>query len=124
MALEKNFNHRPIRRMDQRFLQVSPAANEAFASSEPACDMSAIANHLVDPYRATSEQGAFASDCEVFAAWGEVALFRSSLTGQYGVGLLSTARDQRVLDCYQFARLDIAIRMFIIQGSQPAKAVR
>jgi hypothetical protein len=110
--------------MDQYYLRDVLGADQGVASAEPARDHSTIAPYLVDAFAATSEQGMFASDCVVHAQWGRVALFRSSLTGQYGMGLIAPANARRVLDCYQFSSLDMAVRTFMEHGSEPSRAVR
>ncbi|HEX7560426.1 MAG TPA: hypothetical protein VF386_14585, partial [Usitatibacter sp.] len=99
-------------------------ADQGIANAEPARDVGTIAPYLVEAFLATSEQGMFASDCVVHAKWGRVALFRSSLTGQYGMGLIAPTNARRVVDCYQFSCLDMAVRTFIEHGSEPTRAVR
>ncbi len=110
--------------MDQRFLRGVLAPEQIAAHAEPARHEGALAPYLIEPLAATSEQGAFASECTVFAKWGRVALFRSALTGQYGVGMIAGADACRVVDCYQFSCLETAIRTFIEHGSEPTRAIR
>lgn len=110
--------------MDQQYLRDVLGADQGVADAEPVRDHSTIAPYLIEAFRATSEQGMFASDCVVHAQWGRVALFRSSLTGQYGMGLIAPTDALRVLDCYQFSCLDTAVRTFIEHGSDPSRAVR
>ena len=110
--------------MDQQYLRDVLGADQGVAIAEPARDHSTIAPYLIEAYAATSEQGMFASDCVVHAQWGRVALFRSSLTGQYGMGLIAPTDARRVLDCYQFSCLDMAVRTFIEHGSEPLRVVR
>jgi hypothetical protein len=115
---------RMMREMNQRFLRDVAASDEIAANAEPARDDGALAPYLVEAFAATSEQGAFASECTVIAKWGSAALFRSSLTGQYGVGIVAGSEALRVVDCYQFSCLATAIRMFIELGSEPSRAIR
>jgi len=110
--------------MDQQYLRAVPGADAGAAIAEPARDDSTIAPYLIEAFAATSEQGMFASDCVVHAQWGRVALFRSSLTGQYGMGLIASTDGRRIVDCYQFSCLDMAVRTFIEHGSEPSRLVR
>jgi hypothetical protein len=72
-----------------------------------------IAPYLTDVFFANCEQGAFVSTCEVFAKRESVALFISSATKQYGIGIISAIDEQRIVDCYQYPSFEVAILMFL-----------
>src|SRR5258708_18698697 len=83
-----------------------------------------LAPHLVDAFLANCEQGAFISSCEVFARCGAVALFVSSITNQYGVGIISPTDAQRVMECYQYPSRAAAVIRFLEQSSNPSRPIQ
>ena len=80
--------------------------------------------HLVDAFFANCEQGVFMSTCEVFARCGAIALFISSTTKQYGVGIISPEDVQRVMECYQYPSRTTAILRFLEQIADPSRPIQ
>ena len=80
--------------------------------------------HLVDAFFANCEQGAFVSRCEIFARCGGVALFISTATNQYGVGIISPEDVQRVVECYQYPSRATAILRFLEQIADPSRPIQ
>ena len=80
--------------------------------------------HLVDAFFANCEQGMFVSVCEVFARCGTVALFISSMTNQYGVGIVSPTDVQRIVECYQYPSRKTAVLRFLEQSADPSRPIQ